>query len=283
MTVLRRRMTEDLAIRNYAAATIRRYIEAVAQLARHYNRSPDLLTTEDVRAFLVALVERGVSTSLLKQIVCAVRFLFRVTLGRDFPTRLIPFPRSERRLPVILSRAEVVALLRAVTNLKHRALLTTAYATGVRVSELARIQVTDIDRQRMILRVRQGKGRKDREAPLPQELLDLLRTYWLADRPRPWLFPGQRSDRPISKDAVEKICQGACAKAGLTKRATPHSFRHAIATHLIEDGISIRAVQELLGHKSLRTTQQYMHLTPQATQAVRSSLDGLLAFLKPSA
>jgi site-specific recombinase XerD len=273
-------MTDDLEIRKYAPPTVRRYLGVVAQLARHYKRSPDQLTPEDVRKYLILLVGRKASTSLLKQVVCAVRFLFRVTLGRDFPTRLIPFPRTQRRLPVILTRENVVALLTALTNLKHRALLTTAYATGARVSELAHLQVTDIDSERMVVRFRQGKGGKDREVPMPEELLELLREYWKAYRPRPWLFPGQQADRPISKDAVEKACEKACRKARLTKHATPHSLRHAFATHLLEAGESLRAVQEFLGHNSLRTTQRYTHVTPEAVHAVRRRLGNLLGVLQ---
>jgi integrase/recombinase XerD len=272
-------MTEDLQIRNYSPRTVSRYIEVVAQIARHYNRSPDRLTPEDVRKYLVLQVSRNVSVSLLKQIVCGVRFLFRATLGRDFPTHLIPFPRKEQRLPVILSRKEVASLFSVVTNLKHRALLATAYGTGARVSELIHLKVTDIDSQRMVVCIRQGKGQKDREVPLAPRLLELLRAYWKKYHPRLWLFPGVRPDRPISKDAVQRTCKKACRRAGLNKHATPHSLRHAFATHTVEDGASLRVLQELLGHKSGRTTQRYTHVTQEALGSVRDTVNNLPAFL----
>lgn len=278
MSPLRQRMIEDLQIRKYSPRTVRRYVEVVAQIARHYNRSPDLLTPEDVRKYLVFQVSREVSVSLLKQIVCGLRFLFRATLGRDFPTHLIPFPRQEHRIPVILSPSEVASLILAVTNLKHRALLATAYGTGARVTELTHLKVTDIDSKRMVVSIRQGKGHMDREVPLPPLLLELLRKYWKKYRPQTWLFPGLRPDRPISKDAVEKACGAACRRADLKKHATPHSLRHAFATHLLEAGESIRVVQELLGHKSVRTTQGYTHVTPEARNSVRDTVNSLPAF-----
>jgi site-specific recombinase XerD len=275
-------MTEDLRIRNYAPKTIERYVAALAQVSRHYKLSPDLLTPELVRKYLVGLVQKKVSVSSLKMVVCAVRFFFRQTLGRDFPTHLIPFPRSEVRVPAILTREEVVGLVNATNNLKHFALLATTYGTGVRVSELTRFQVTDIDRARLVIRVLQAKGHKDREVPLSKDLLELLEKYWRAYRPQKWLFPGQPSDRPLSKDAVEKVCEQACRRSGLAKRATPHSLRHAFATHLLEAGVSLGVVQRLLGHNSLRTTQRYIHVTPDALQAVRTYVDGFLTFLNPS-
>ena len=274
MTVLRRRMLEDLAIRKYSPATIQRYIEVVAKIAKHYSRSPDRLNFGEIRAYLVFLVQQQkASRSLLRQVVCSLRFLFRVTLGRRFSVRHLPFPRGQRRLPVILSREEVAALLGAITNLKHRALLCTAYATGLRVSELAHLRITDIDPGRRVIHLRLGKGQKDRDLPLSGGLLELLRTYWRAFRPKTWLFPGQSPERPISKDSIEKVCTRARERAGLTKHATPHSLRHAFATHLLEDGYDIRIVQELLGHGSVRTTQLYTHVTVDVLRSVRSPFD----------
>lgn len=282
MTDLSLRMTEDLRIRNYAQTTIKRYVEAVTQVAKHYNVSLDQLTPELVRKYLLKLVNEKKSVSLLKQVVCAIRFFFRQTLGRDFPTHLIPFPRSETRLPAILSRDEVIALVNAATNLKHFTMLATTYGIGVRVSELTRLQVADIDSARLVIRVLQAKGHKDRELPLSKDLLELLRKYWRAHRPQKWLFPGQRANQPITKDSVEKVCELACKRSGLTKHVTPHSLRHAFATHLIEAGVSLAVVQQLLGHNSLRTTQRYVHVTPDALQAVRTYVDGFLTFLNPT-
>ena len=281
--VLLQRMTEDLQIRKYSPKTVKRYVEAVAQVSKYLNVPPDKFTPELVRKYLVGLVAKDRSASLLKQVVCAVRFFFRNTLGQDFPQHLIPFPRSETRIPAILSRTEVVALVNATVNLKHLTMLATTYSTGVRVSELTHLQVTDIDSPRMLIRVVQAKGKKDREVPLSKDLLDLLRKYWRAYRPSKWLFPGQPSDRPITKDSVERICDRARKKAGLTKHTTPHGLRHAFATHLVEAGVSLMVVQQLLGHSSPRTTQRYVHVTPEAQQAVRAYVDGFLTFLKPSA
>lgn len=278
MSPLRQRMIEDLRIRNYSARTIRRYVEVVAHLSRYFKRSPDRLTPEDVRKYLVFQVSRKVSVSLLKQIVCATRFLFRFTLGRQFPTHLIPFPRDERRIPVILTADEVAALVRGAVNLKHRAVLATLYGTGVRLTELTLLKIEDIDSKRMVITVRQGKGRKDREVPLPPRLLDLLRTYWRKYRPKVWLFPGQKADQPISRSTVQEACATARLRAGLKKHATPHSLRHAFATHLLESGKSLAAVQEFLGHARLRTTQLYAHVTPDAVEAARKAIDAQPAF-----
>lgn len=273
MTELRQRVIEDLRIRKYADTTIERYVDVLEKIARHFRRSPDLLSLEDVRSYLVFLVEtKNASFSLLKQVVCALRFLNRVTLGREFPCRCIPFPRKRRTLPIILSCDEVARLLAATRNLKHLALLSTAYETGVRVSELTRLKLTDVDSARMVLHVRQGKGHKDRDVKLSQELLDLLRAYWLEYRPREWLFPGQHPHQHISKDSIQKVCQVARLRAGLTKRATPHSLRHAFATHSLELGVSPRLLQEDMGHECQRTLSTYTHVTNQARQAKPSLL-----------
>lgn len=281
MSPLRQRMIEDLKIRNYSERTIRRYVEVIAQLSRYFdNRSPDRLTPEDVRKYLVFQVSRKVSVSLLKQIVCAVRFLFRWTLGRDFPTYLIPYPREERKIPVILTQGEVAALIAAADNLKHRAILATIYGIGVRLTELTLLKVADIDSQRMVITVRQGKGHKDREVPLSPRLLELLRTYFRKHRPHVWLFPGpsQRADLPISTSTVQHACATALKRAGINKHATPHSLRHAYTTHLLEKGVSVRVVQEFLGHTSLKTTQRYSHVTPDAVKSARETIDSLPAF-----
>jgi len=282
VTALILRMTEDLQIRNYTPATIRRYVDAVTHVSKHFELPPDKLTPELVRQYLVNLIQKKKSVSTLKQVVCGVRFFFRQTLGRDFPTHLVPFPRSEARRPEILSREEVAALVNATANLKHFTLLATTYGLGVRVAELTRLCVADIDRARLVIRVVQGKGRKDRDLPLSKDLLVLFEKYWRAYRPQKWLFPGQPSDRPLSKDAVEKVCEQACKRAGLRKHTTPHSLRHAFATHLLEAGVSLGVVQQLLGHNSLRTTQRYVHATPDALQAVRTYVDGFLTFLNPT-
>jgi len=279
VTALRKRMIEDLRIRNYSPRTIRRYVEVVAQISGHFNKAPDRLSPEDVRSYLVFQVERKVSVSLLKQIVCAIRFLFRRTLGRDFPTHLIPFPREERRIPVILSMDEVNAVVQSTTNLKHRTLFAIAYGTGARLAELCRLKISDIDRQRMVIVIRQGKGHRDREVPLSPQLLDLLETYWRKYRPRAWLFPARSGDHHINRSTFQQACVVARKAAGLTKLATPHSFRHAFATHLLDSNVNIRVVQELLGHKSLRTTMRYTRVTAEGIEAARRAIASLPAFV----
>lgn len=277
MTPLRQRLIEDFRIRNYSPRTVDRYIGVLRKLALHFNRSPDQLTPEEVREYLVHLVNEGKSASLLTQVVCAVRFLFCETLGRDFPTHLIPFPRREQKLPDILSVDEVCSLVLAAANLKHQTLLATTYGTGARLEELVHLKVTDIDSSRMLVCIRQGKGNKDRLVPLPPRLLELLRTYWRAYRPTEWLFFGHQKDRPIHRSAVQSACATALKRAGLSKGVTPHGLRHAFATHLLEAHVHIRVVQELLGHKRLRTTVRYTHVTNEAITSARDALNGLPA------
>lgn len=278
MTPLRQKVIEGLRIRNYSHHTITRYIDALRKLAEHYNRPPDQLTPEEVREYLVHLVTEGKSVSLLKQVVCSVRFLFRETLGRDFPTHLIPFPREEQKLPDILSVAEVCSLIQAAANLKHQTLLATIYGTGIRLAELIHLKVTDIDSSRMLVCIRNGKGKKDRLVPLPPRLLELLRTYWRRYHPEDWLFFGYQKGQPLNRCTVQDACAKALKRAGLTKRITPHGLRHAFATHLLEAHVHIRVVQELLGHKRLRTTARYTHVTTEAIASARDALNGLPAF-----
>ncbi|MBI4863429.1 MAG: tyrosine-type recombinase/integrase [Candidatus Riflebacteria bacterium] len=276
MGVLGKKMLQDLEIRNYANGTCDNYIRAVAGFSRHFNRPPDQLGPEDVRAYQVFLVKKKkVSWSWLKIVVSALRFFFTITLGREFPVRYIPYPRKEQRLPVVLSREEVARLLHAVPNPKHRVILATIYGMGLRVSEAAHLQVTDVDSQRMVLRIRQGKGRKDRYVTLSPVLLEQLRAYWKIDRPKVWLFPGADLDHPINKNTIGQICRAACKRAGLTKIVSPHGLRHSYATHLLEAGTNIRAIQILLGHGSLRTTQGYTHVAPATLGAIKSPLDDL--------
>lgn len=276
MSDLRRRMLQDLEIRNYAQGTRDNYIRAVAAFARHFNKSPDQLDPEDVRTYQVFLVKRKkLSWSWLKIVVSALRFLYTVTLGRDFPVRYIPYPRKEKKLPVVLSREETARLLACVTNPKHRVILATIYAMGLRVSEAAHLQIADIDSARMVLRVRQAKGHKDRYVPLSPILLEQLRAYWKLERPKTWLFPGADADHPVRRDTIGKICRAACKRAGLKKIVSPHALRHSFATHLLEAGTNVRVIQLLLGHGSLRTTAGYTHVAPATLGSVKSPLDDL--------
>ncbi len=276
MTPLRQRMIEDMKLRNYAPRTIEVYIDRVATFAKHFHKSPERLKAADVRAYLLFLVqEKKASWSYYGQAICALRFLYRVTLGKDWVVERVASPRKGQKLPVVLSLAEVARFFEGITRLKHRAILMTAYAAGLRVSEVTTLRVDDIDSQRMVIRVRQGKGHKDREVMLSPRLLTVLRAYWKANRPTSFLFPGNASGRPITPRTVQKACRDARAAAGLGKHVTVHTLRHSFATHLLEGGTDIRTIQVLLGHRSLRTTAVYTHVSAATLQATQSPLDRL--------
>ena len=230
MTPLRQRMIEDMQVRNLADKTQKCYVGHVAQFAQHFNRSPKLLGPEEIRDYQVYLVqEREVSTSVMGQVVAALRFLYGNTLQQPWSVERIPYPKQGRKLPVIPSRQEVVRFLSAIKNLKHRALLTTVYACGLRCAEATHLRVGDIDSQRMLIHVQQGKGRKDRFVMLSVKLLSLLREYWKAHRPQDWLFPGRYEDRPILPNSVRHVCRRVRKDAGLSKPITPHGLRNASA------------------------------------------------------
>jgi integrase/recombinase XerD len=274
MTTLRQRMTEDLKVRNRSPRTIKTYIGHVAKFARHFQKSPELLGPEEIRQYQVYLVnERHVSWSHFNQAVCALRFLYGHTLSRDWAVSHIPFPRQPRKLPVVLSQAEVQRFLEAIRKLKYRAILTTAYAAGLRLSEVTQLQVSDIDSQRMMIRVRQGKGQKDRYVMLSPKLLAVLRLYFRAERPKSWLFPGRTREVPLEVSSVQRACRQAGLAAGLTKRVTVRMLRHCFATHLLEAGTNVRVIQTLLGHRSLTTTQRYTYVSAQTVHATASPLE----------
>lgn len=274
MTTLRQRMTEDLRVRNRSPRTIEAYIDQVAKFARHFKKSPELLGPEEIRQYQVYLVhERRVSWSYLNQAVCALRFLYRHTLSRDWAISQIPFARQPKKLPVVLSPSEMQRFLEAIRKLKYRAILMTAYAAGLRLSEVTHLQVTDIDSQRMVIRVRQGKGQKDRYVMLSPTLLELLRTYWHFERPRTWLFPGRTPEVPIVRHNVQRACRQAALDAGLSKRVTVCTLRHCFATHLLEAGTNVRVIQLLLGHRSLSTTQRYTYVSAATVNATASPLE----------
>ena len=278
MTTLRQRLIDDLKVRNRSSRTIMTYVAQVAKFARHFGKSPELLGPEEIRQYQVYLVEeRHVSWSYFNQAVCALRFLYRYTLSRDWAVAHIPFPRQPRKLPVVLSQAEVIRLFDAVRSLKQRAILMTAYATGLRLAEVAHLQVSDIDSERLMIRVRQGKGQKDRYVMLSPTLLEVLRLYWRAERPSSWLFPSKKKEQPINHSVVQRACHQAGLDAGLTKRATVRSLRHSFATHLLEAGTNIRIIQTLLGHSSVSTTQRYTYVSNKTVRATESPLE-LLAY-----
>jgi site-specific recombinase XerD len=282
MTPLRQRMIEDLQLRNRSPRTIETYISHVARFAKFHGRSPDLLGPEEVRAYQVHLRESGTSWSLFNQAVCALKFLYSVTLRVDWPVAHIPYGRKPRKLRVVLSQDEVVRLLSAVDNVVYRMALTTAYAAGLRITELVTLKAEHLDSARMLLHVELGKGQKSRLVPLSEVLLAQLRDYWRTGRPKvkgsPWLFPSEDPAKPLHTTTIEKACQRACAAAGLTKHATPHTLRHCYATHLLEAGTDLCTVQALLGHASLSTTAIYTHVQRKLVTATKSPLDAIEHF-----
>jgi integrase/recombinase XerD len=273
MTPLRQRMLEDLQVRNFSPTTQRSYIYAVAQFARHFGKSPELLGPEDIRAYQRHLLSKQVAWSTFNVSVCALRFLYRVTLGKDWVVQHIPYPRQPRKLPTILSLAEVQQFLEAIPNLKHRAALMTAYAAGLRVSEVVALKLTDIDSQRMVIRVEQGKGCKDRYVMLSPRLLTLLRAYWKVVRPKAWLFPGCPPDHHLSVRTLQAACHHAWQNSGLAKPVTTHSLRHCFATHLLEKGTDLRNIQLLLGHRGLSTTARYLNVATSSVCSTSSPFD----------
>jgi integrase/recombinase XerD len=275
MTPLRQRMLEDLRLRNYSPRTEEIYIDHVARFARHFGQSPERLGPEEIRRYQLSLIEGGVSWSQFNQAVCALRFLYGVTLKRSWKVAQVPFAKRPKRLPTVLSPEEVARLLHAVSNRKHRLLLSTIYAAGLRVSEVVGLQVGDIDSRRMVIRVRQGKGRKDRLVMLSPQLLEGLRAYAGWYRPRLWLFPGTDRARPLSVSAVQKVCTRARKAAGIAKSVTPHTLRHSFATHLLEGGADLPLIQAMLGHSDIRTTTRYTHVAAGRIQAAASPLDRL--------
>lgn len=275
MSPLRRRMVEDMTIRNLSPATQRSYISAVSKFSRYFGRSPDTLSLDDVRDFQVHLVSQEISWGSLNQIVCALRFFYGVTLNESTVPERIPYARTPRKLPVVLSADEVVCFLEAVASLKSRAALTTAYAAGLRASEVAGLLVEDIDSSRSVIHVRQGKGAKDRDVMLSPQLLNILRSYWRLARPTRYLFPGRDESRPISPTVLHAACRSAAKASGLSKRVTLHTLRHSFATHLLENGADIRVIQALLGHANLSSTARYTHVAAHTIRATPSPLDRL--------
>ena len=281
MTPLRQRYIDDLRLRNYARRTIDTYVSRVASFAKHFGRSPQLLGPEEVRAFQLHLLARRVSWSSFNQAVCALRFLYGITLGRPEQLPLIPFGKRPKALPSVLSPEEVLRLLNAAPPGRDRVLLQVAYGCGLRLNELLHLRVGDIDSARMVVHVRQGKGAKDRLVPLSVKLLQNLRAYWQQCRPRTWLFPGARIDQPMSDGNLQRRFARLVKRVGLSKRCSMHTLRHSYATHLLEAGVDVLTLKALLGHSSLQTTARYLHLSTQRLQQTPSLLD-LLVLPRPS-
>ncbi|MCH7891422.1 MAG: site-specific integrase [Gemmatimonadetes bacterium] len=276
MSELRRKMLADLRIRNYAERTQEIYIARVSEMARYYNRSPADLSADEVREYLRYLKDdREVSRSAFVQVIAALRFLYRFTLGRPEMVPKIPYPRGKRRHPVVLSRQEVVRWLKAMPNLKHRTVALVLYGAGLRISEALALELRDIDSERMVITVRHGKGDADRQVTLSEVLLKALRRYWRAYAPPGCLFPGKDPEKPLTVSTIQRALKAARHRAGIRKRASAHTLRHSYATHLLEAGTDLRVIQTLLGHSSLRTTEIYTHVTTEHLRATRSPLDAL--------
>ena len=276
MTKLRQRMLEELQRRNYSPSTTRQYLRDIAAFAKHFHRSPDRLGAEQIRDYQLFLIhEKKLAWSTYNQIVCALRFFYIKVLKRTFLLADIPFTRKQQKLPSILSQQEVAQLLVAPNHLKTRALLMLIYSAGLRRSEAAHLLVSDIDSERMTITIRQGKWQKDRVVMLSPVLLQTLQQYWRYEHPKVWLFPGATPGQPISGNDVFGVFKNALRRAGITKPVSPHSLRHAFATHMLEAGVDLRTIQALLGHRSLKTTSRYLHVSPQQLHATASPLDSL--------
>lgn len=276
MTDLRKRMREDMRIRNLAESTQRNYIHYVAQFAQYFGLSPAKLGLDHIRAWQIYLLEeRGLSTSTLNIAACALRFLYEVTLRRKWVIELIPHAKQDKKLPVVLDIKEVRRLLDAVTNIKHAAILKTIYACGLRVSEAACLQVTDIDTPRRVIHVRHSKSRRERVVPLSETLLLELRDYWRVSRPEPYLFPGAGPKGHIGRRTIGKFITPIAHRAGIEKRVSPHTLRHSFATHLLEAGVDLRTAQAILGHRSIRTTALYQQVSTRRFRTVARPLDVL--------
>jgi site-specific recombinase XerD len=277
MTELRQRMIDDMRLRGLAESTQRLYVDAVKGLAEYYNRSPDQITEDEVRQYFLYLTEtRKLAPNTLCIRMYALKFLYQNTLNRQW--RLLKLVRAKKatKLPVILSREEVSRLLNLIRSPQARMSCLMMYACGLRASEATHLQVTDIDRQRRVVCVRAGKGNRDRYVPLPKRVRTLLRAYWKEHRSEPWLFPARNGRDPIDRHAVDGRLKAALRESGIKKRVSCHTLRHSYATHLLEEGTSLRAIQALLGHQTLKSTMVYVHLTAPLMDRVRKTIDDLM-------
>ena len=279
MTHLRKIMLEELERRNYSQATTRRYLRFVERFAQHFGKSPDKLGPDHIRTYQAYLLKvRKLEPGSVENHVAALRFLFIHTLHRHEFRQFLPYPKVRRKLPKILSREEVARLIDASSSLFERALLMVLYGTGMRRSEIARLKLADIDSQRMVIHVVNGKGGKDRDLPLSPTLLETLRALWRWLKPRVYLFPSRMHrdrEQPITDKIVWRACAEAAKRAGIRKRVTPHLVRHSWATHLLEAGVDLRTIQLLLGHEDLEVTARYLHLSQQHLQQVANPIEEL--------
>jgi site-specific recombinase XerD len=278
---LRARMIEDMTIRKFAPRTQEGYIRAVKGFSAFFGAPPDRASFEDLRRYQLHLVSSGSGAPTVNHTVTALRFFFGVTLRRPQVVARLPFIREPRKLPVVLSPEEVARLLDAAPGLKYKAALSVAYGAGLRASEIISLKVTDIDSARMVIRVEQGKGRKDRYVMLSQHLLELLRAWWKQARPQGWLFPGQNRVNPLTTRQLNRACHAAAQMAEIDKPVSLHTLRHSFATHLLEQKTDIRVIQVLLGHKKLDTTALYTRVALKALGEITSPLEQLVKMVKP--
>ena len=280
---LRQRMIDDMAIRNMSPNTQRAYIRAVKNFSLHFGKSPDKLTSEHVREYQLDLVSRGLQAASIIPIMCAIRFFYGTTLGQPSVADHILLPRKADTLPAILSRDQVVQFLKAVPDLEMRTLFITIYSAGLRISEAVALTGKDIDSANMVIHVRQGKGRKDRYVMLSEQLLAILRAYWKCVHLQHLLFPGPDPERAITVRSVQRACREAVRAAGLDSAVTVHTLRHSFATHLLEQGVDIRVIQDLLGHRHITTTTRYARVALNTIRQIQSPLERLNLKLIPQA
>src|SRR5215217_4619589 len=271
-------MLEELQRRNYSETTVTTYVKVVAAFAKYFNRPPDQLGPEEIRTYQVYLInEKKLNPKTVRLHTAALRFFFCKTLRRHYRLEEVPYPKAPRRLPTILTQDEVVRLIDSASNLFHRTMLMTVYSTGMRRIEMCRLKVEDVDSERMVIHIRQGKGDRDRDVPLSPKLLETLREYWRWMKPKTYLFPGTvnglRADRPISPKMLWEACREAAQRAGITKAVRPHLLRHSFATHLLEAGADLPTVQALLGHADLKPTSIYLHVSERHIKAAGTPLD----------
>ena len=282
MGKMRQKLEEELRLRHYSERTVRAYVHAVRKFVEFHHRPAEQMGNEEIRSYLLNLAERKVSRSSVIQAVCALRFFYGKVLARPCVIDALPFPRRARKLPVVLSEGEVAQLLMAASQLKDEALLMTLYSGGLRLHEVLRLQLEDIDSKRMRIRVREGKGAKDRYTLLSTTLLETLRRYFKEYRPTSWLFFGATPEVPMADRRVQRMITQTAKKAGLRKRTTAHTLRHSFATHLLERGTELPYIQELLGHRSPKTTMLYARVSPRGMSQVISPLDRLILATPPA-
>lgn len=277
MKPLRQQLINDLKLRNYSPNTVDAYVRSVRQFAEFHGRSPDQLGADHVRQYLLYLIDkRRISWSTYSVHLCALRFFYNTTLGRDTLLRGVPCPKGQKRLPVVLTFDEVTQFFNACHNFKHQTMFLCAYAGGLRVSEVVNLQVEDIDSGRKMIHIRQGKGQRDRYVPLSPRLLIVLREYWKQYRPETWLFYGSSKSRRMTANKVSRACRFVRLEAGLNKNVTMHTLRHSYATHLLEAGVDLRTIQVLLGHRQIKTTAKYTHVSRKLLESTPSPLDLLI-------